>query len=186
MSDQTQTQTRRARIPRFLRLFCVPVLLAWLVLTAVVNVVVPQLEAVGEANSTSLTPDDAPSLHATKLVGELFGEYDSNSSAMIVLEGDKPLGAEAHQYFDGLIADLEKDKTHIQHIQDLWSDPLTSSGSQSADNLSAYVQLYIAGNQGETLANESVQAVKDIVARHPPPPGLKVYVTGSGPLSSVQ
>ena len=176
----------RSGIPRFLRLFCVPVLLAWLVLTAVVNVVVPQLEAVGEANSTSLTPDDAPSLQATKLVGALFGEYDSNSSAMIVLESDKPLGAEAHQYYDGLIADLEKDKTHIQHIQDLWSDPLTSSGSQSADNLSAYVQLYIAGNQGETLANESVQAVKDVVANHPPPPGLKVYVTGSGPLSSDQ
>ena len=68
------------------------------------------------------------------------------------------------EYYDGLIADLEKDTTHVQHIQDLWSDPLTSSGSQSADNLSAYVQLYIAGNQGETLANESVQAVRDIVA----------------------
>ncbi|MGO4442975.1 RND family transporter [Mycobacterium sp. 2YAF39] len=183
MSD---SKISRSGVPRFLRLFCVPVLLAWLAITAVVNVVVPQLEAVGEANSTSLAPDDAPSLQATKLVGELFGEYDSNSSAMIVLESDKPLGAEAHQYYDGLVADLNKDKTHIQHIQDLWSDPLTSSGSQSADNLSAYVQLYLAGNQGETLANESVQAVKDIVAKHPPPPGLKVYVTGSGPLSSDQ
>ncbi len=133
-----------------------------------------------------MTPDDAPSLQATKLVGELFQEYDSDSSAMIVLESDKPLGAEAHRYYDGLIADLEKDTTHVQHIQDLWSDPLTSSGSQSADNLSAYVQLYLAGNQGETLANESVQAVRDIVASHPPPSGLKVYVTGAGPLSSDQ
>ena len=176
----------RARIPRFLRLFCVPVLLAWLAVTGVVNVVVPQLETVGEANSTSLTPDDAPSLQATKLVGELFAEYNSNSSAMIVLESDKPLGDEAHQYYNGLIADLQKDTEHIQHIQDLWSDPLTSSGSQSADNKSAYVQLYIAGNQGETLANESVQAIKDIVAKNQPPPGLNVYVTGSGPLSSDQ
>ncbi|MCV7421044.1 MMPL family transporter [Mycobacterium yunnanensis] len=176
----------RARVPRFLRLFCVPVLLGWLALTALVNVVVPQLEAVGAANSTSLTPNDAPSLQATQLVGKLFGEYDSNSSAMIVLESDKPLGAQDHQYYDGLIKDLEKDTTHIQHIQDLWGDPLTSSGSQSADNLSAYVQLYIAGNQGETLANESVEAVRDIVAAHPPPPGLKVYVTGAGPLNSDQ
>ncbi|MEU0496813.1 MMPL family transporter [Mycobacterium sp. NPDC006124] len=188
MTDQQTIQqtVHRARIPRFLRLFCVPVLLGWLALTALVNVVVPQLEAVGAANSTSLTPNDAPSLQATQLVGKLFGEYDSNSSAMIVLESDKPLGARDHQYYDGLIKDLEKDKTHIQHIQDLWGDPLTSSGSQSADNLSAYVQLYIAGNQGETLANESVQAVRDIVAAHPPPPGLKVYVTGAGPLNSDQ
>ena len=176
----------RSRIARTLRLFCVPVVLGWLAVTVLLNVVVPQLEKVGEANSTSLTPIDAPSLQATKLVGKLFEEYDSNSSAMIVLESDKPLGAEAHQYYDGLIADLEKDKTHIQHIQDLWSDPLTSSGSQSADNLSAYVQLYIAGNQGETLANESVQAVRDVVAEHHPPPGLKVYVTGAGPLLTDQ
>ncbi|BBY47265.1 membrane protein [Mycolicibacterium arabiense] len=180
------TTGRRARVPRFLRLFCVPVLLGWLALTAFVNVVVPQLEVVGAANSTSLTPNDAPSLQATQLAGKLFEEYDSNSSAMIVLESDKPLGAQDHEYYDGLIADLRKDTTHIQHIQDLWGDPLTSSGSQSADNLSAYVQLYIAGNQGETLANESVEAVRDIVADHPPPPGLKVYVTGAGPLNSDQ
>ncbi|BBY30024.1 RND family transporter [Mycolicibacterium sediminis] len=177
---------RRARVPRFLRLFCVPVLLAWLALTALVNVIVPQLEVVGAANSTSLTPNDAPSLQATQLVGKLFDEYDSNSSAMIVLESDKPLDAQDHEYYDGLVADLRKDTTHIQHIQDLWGDPLTSSGSQSADNLSAYVQLYIAGNQGETLANESVEAVRDIVAAHPPPPGLTVYVTGAGPLNSDQ
>ncbi|MBI5337870.1 MAG: MMPL family transporter [Mycolicibacterium rufum] len=179
-------RTGRAGIPRFLRLFCVPVLLGWLALTALLNVIVPQLEAVGAANSTSLTPNDAPSLQATQLVGKLFGEYDSNSSAMIVLESDKPLGAEAHRYYDGLVADLRKDTTHVQHIQDLWGDPLTSSGSQSADNLSAYVQLYIAGNQGETLANESVEAVRDIVAAHPPPAGLRVFVTGPGPLNSDQ
>ena len=34
-------------LPRFIRLFCVPVLLGWLALTAIVNVVVPQLEEVG-------------------------------------------------------------------------------------------------------------------------------------------
>ena len=110
---------KRPAIPRFIRLFCVPILLGWLALTAVLNMVVPQLEAVGEANSVSLTPDDAPSLQATQLVGKVFEEFDSNSSAMIVLESDKPLGDEAHHYYDGLIDKLEADKEHIQHIQDL-------------------------------------------------------------------
>src|SRR4051812_2551982 len=100
-------ETTRSRIPRFLRMFCVPVLLAWLAVTAILNVVVPQLEVVGAANSTSMSPADAPSLKATKLVGQLFQEYDSDSSAMIVLESDKPLGADAHRYYDGLIADLK-------------------------------------------------------------------------------
>ncbi len=194
MSDTTEPiaiQTERQAgkhpaLPRFLRLFCVPVLLGWLVLTAVVNVVVPQLEVVGEENSVSLTPDDAPSLQAIKLVGQLFDEFDSNSSAMIVLESETPLGDEAHRYYDGMVDRLEADPEHVQHVQDLWGDPLTSAGSQSADNLATYVQVYLAGNQGESLANESVQAVRDIVAADPPPPGLKVYVTGAGPLASDQ
>jgi len=35
----------------------------------------------------SLSPEDAPSLQATKRIGQVFHEFDSNSSAMIILEG---------------------------------------------------------------------------------------------------
>jgi RND superfamily putative drug exporter len=173
-------------IPRFIRLFCVPILLGWLALTVLVNVIAPQLEVVGEAHSVSLAPTDAPSMQAMQRVGKDFQEFDSNSSAMIVLESDQPLGDEAHKYYDGLIDKLEADKKHVQHVQDFWGDPLTASGSQSADNKAAYVQLYLAGNQGESLANESVQAVRDIVANSTPPPGLKAYVTGPAPLTNDQ
>ena len=34
----------------------------------------------------------------------MFNEFDSDSAAMIVLEGDKPLGADAHRFYDDLIA----------------------------------------------------------------------------------
>jgi len=165
-------------IPRFVRLFSVPILLGWLALVVVLNVAIPQLEIVGQQHSVSLAPDDAPSLQAMKQVGKTFEEFDSNSSAMIVLEGDAPLGEEAHDYYDGLVATLRADTRHVQNVQDFWGDPLTASGAQSADGKAAYVQLYLAGNQGESMANESVQAVRDIVANSPPPPGLKVYVTG--------
>ncbi|MEV0670970.1 MMPL family transporter [Mycobacterium sp. NPDC050441] len=173
-------------IPRFLRLFCVPVLLVWLVLTAVVNVVVPQLEVVGQEHAVSLAPDDAPSLQATMLAGKVFEEFTSNSSAMIVLESEKPLGEEAHRYYDDLIKKLEADTTHVEHVQDFWGDPLTAGGAQSPDGKATYVQLYLAGNQGETLANESAQAVKNVVGATQPPPGLKVFVTGPGPMASAQ
>jgi putative drug exporter of the RND superfamily len=174
------------RIPRFIRLFCVPILLGWLALTVLVNVISPQLEKVGEAHAVSLAPDDAPSMQAMKQIGSSFQEFDSNSSAMIVLEGDQPLGADAHKYYDGLIDKLEADKTHVEHVQDFWGDPLTAAGSQSADGKSAYVQLYLRGNQGESIANESVAAVRDIVADSPPPPGIKAYVTGPAALMTDQ
>ena len=66
----------------------------------------------------------------------------------------------------------------MEHVADFWSDPLTASGSQSNDGKAAYVQVYLRGNMGETLANESVDAVRDIVAETPAPPGIKAYVTG--------
>src|SRR5258705_608243 len=175
-----------AMIPRFIRLFSVPILLGWLALTVIVNVVVPQLEVVGEAHAVSLAPNDAPSLQAMQRIGKDFKEFDSNSSAMIVLEGDQPLGDSAHKFYDGLIDKLQADKKHVEHIQDFWGDPLTASGAQSADNKAAYVQVYLAGNQGESLANESVQAVRSIVDNTPAPPGIKAYVTGAAPLSNDQ
>lgn len=165
-------------IPRFIRLFSVPILLFWLALVVIVNVAVPQLEVVGQQHSVSLAPDDAPSLQAMKRVGQVFDEFDSNSSAMILLEGDKPLGDEAHAYYEELIAKLRTDTRHVQHIQDFWGDPLTAAGAQSADGKAAYVQLYLAGNQGETLASQSVEAVRATVAGFPPPAGINVYVTG--------
>jgi RND superfamily putative drug exporter len=173
-------------IPRFIRLFSVPILLGWLALTVIVNIAAPQLEVVGQDHSVSLAPNDAPSMKAMQRVGRDFHEFDSNSSAMIVLEGDQPLGDDAHHYYDDLIKKLSADTKHVEHIQDFWSDPLTASGSQSADNKAAYVQLYLAGNQGESLANESVDAVRNIVANTPAPPGIHAYVTGPAPLTDDQ
>jgi RND superfamily putative drug exporter len=173
-------------IPRFIRLFSVPILLGWLAVTVLVNVAVPQIEKVGESHSVSLAPKDAPSMQAMQRVGRDFKEFDSNSSVMVVLEGDQPLGADAHHFYDGLIAKLGADKKHVEHIQDFWGDPLTAAGSQSADGKAAYVQLYLAGNQGESLANESVQAVRDIVTSATPPQGVKAYVTGPAALTSDQ
>ena len=173
-------------IPRFVRLFSVPILLFWLALVVVLNTTIPQLEAVGQAHSVSLAPDDAPSLQAMKRVGQNFKEFDSNSAAMLLLESDAPLGDAAHDYYDGLIAKLRADTRHVQNIQDFWGDPLTASGAQSSDNKAAYVQLYLSGNQGERLANESVDAVREIVAKNPPPAGLKVYVTGPAAMVSDQ
>ena len=59
---------------------------------------------------------------------------------------------------------------HVEHIQDFWGDPLTAGGSQSKDGKAALVQVYLAGNQGEALSNQSVDAIREIVASVPPPP----------------
>jgi putative drug exporter of the RND superfamily len=168
-------------IPRTIRLFAVPVILVVLALTALVNIAAPQLEKVGTEHAVSLTPPAAPSLQAMMRIGADFKEFSSNSAVMVVLVGQHSLGDDAHTYYNGLIQALQRDK-HVQHVMDLWSNPLTAAGSQSADGKAAYVQLFLAGNVGETLANESIESVRDIVAHTPPPNGIKVYVTGPAAL----
>ncbi|WP_166909074.1 RND family transporter [Mycobacterium sp. DL440] len=176
----------RPPIPRFIRAFALPIILAWIVIVALLNTVVPQLEVVGKMRAVSMSPTDAPSMIAIKEVGKKFQEYDTSSSVMIVLEGDKPLGLEAHIFYDQMVRDLRADTTHVQHVQDFWGDTLTAKGAQSRDGKAAYVQVYIAGDQGETLANDSVEAVRRIATESPAPDGVKAYVTGSAASSTDQ
>jgi len=169
-----------------IRRLSVPIFLAWLALAALTNSSVPRLEKVAEAHNVALSAQDAPSMIAMKHIGKVFNEFNSDSAAMIVLEGDQPLGAAAHDYYDTLIGKLTRDTEHVQHVQNFWGDPLTAAGSQSPDGKAAYTQVYLAGNQGEGLSDESVRAVRKIVAETPAPPGVKAYVTGASPLVADQ
>ncbi|ADU00796.1 RND family transporter [Mycolicibacterium gilvum] len=173
-------------IARVIRAASIPIILIWVAIAAFLNVSVPQLEEVGKLRSVSMSPDDAPAVISMQRIGEVFEEYESNSSVMIVLEGQEPLGDDTRAYYSELIADLEADTKHVEHIQDLWSDPLTAAGAQSADGMSTYFQVYLAGNQGEALANESVRAVQELVAESQPPDGVAAYVTGASALAAEQ
>ncbi|MFY9767745.1 MAG: MMPL family transporter, partial [Mycobacterium sp.] len=181
MSDEhaDNEHTTPPFIARTIHRFSVPIILAWLAITVIVSIGVPPLEQVEKEHSVSLSPNDAPSFKAVQRMGEDFKESNSGTAAMIVLEGQQPLGDAAHKYYDRLIRQLQDDPKHVQHIQNFWGDPLTAGAAQSADGKATYVQVNLAGRPASTLANESTEAVRDIVARTPTPPGVKTYVTGS-------
>ena len=190
MTD-TATDTAAARrhekrpvIAHSLRILAVPIVLFWIVVAVGVNVIAPQLEVVGEAHAAPMAPEDAPSMKAMKLMGGNFKEFDSNSTVMIVVEGQHALGPDAHQYYDEIIRKLRQDPEHIQHIQDFWGDTLTAAGAQSSDGKASYVMLNLAGEQGQTLANEGVQAVRKVIADTKAPPGVQAYVAGPAALTN--
>jgi RND superfamily putative drug exporter len=176
----------RNPLAKWIRRLALPIIIGWIALVAYLNVAVPQLEIVGQAQSVSMSPKEAPSVIAMTRVGEVFDEFKSDSSVMIVLEGEQPLGTDTRQFYGDMIKRLEADTKHVEHIQDFWGDPLTEAGAVSADGKAVYVQLYLAGNMGEELANESVKAVQEIVKNMQPPPGVKVYVTGGSALAADQ
>ncbi len=181
MIDDTES---RPAFMRFIRRFAVPILVGWLLLTVAVNVLVPPIESVARNHAVTMSPQDAPAMIAAKRIGATYHESDSDSIAMVVLEGDGELGDEAHRYYASLIRELKADPEHVQHVQDVWGDPLTAAGVQSRDGKAAYVQVSLAGDQGSTTGNASVEALREIVARSSPPVGLKVYVTGPAPLTT--
>ena len=160
------------------------IILAWLAIAVVLTIAVPSLEQVEREHSISLSPPDAPSFNAMTRMGEDFKESNSESVAVIVLEGEQPLGDDAHGFYDRVISQLKNDPKHVQHVQDFWGDPLTSGAAESADGKAAYVQLNLVGRMGDAVGNESVDSVRDVIARTPPPPGVKAYVTGPAAIAS--
>jgi RND superfamily putative drug exporter len=69
----------RPVIPRTIRSWAVPIILAWVALTAGLNLLLPQVEIVGEHNAVSMSPQDAPSVIAAKRIGATFQESTSTA-----------------------------------------------------------------------------------------------------------
>lgn len=176
--------TQKPFFARTIRKFSILVVLAWAAFTVVINTVVPQLEPVTDANQGPLVPLDAPSSRALIHIGESFQESDSNSLAMVILEGDHKLNDADHKFYDVLANKLESDKKHVQYVMNLWGQGTTAAGVQSSDGQAAYTLVRVAGDQGSTVSDESIRAVRELVAEVQPPNGVKVYVSGSAPLST--
>ena len=181
--DTATTDTHKPLVARTIRKFSLLVVLAWVALLVLVNTIVPQLEPVTEANRGPLVPVDAPSSYALIHTGEVFKESDSNSLLMLVLEGAHELDESDHSFYNQLVAKLQHDK-HVQYVMDLWGEGTTAAGVQSNDGKASYTLVRVAGNQGSSLSDESIHAVRDLVSQIKTPPGLKVYVSGAAPLSA--
>jgi putative drug exporter of the RND superfamily len=179
----SEHRVKRPFIPRMVRIFAIPIIVFWALLAVSTNTFMPQVERVAEEVAGPVVPHYAPSQRALLSIGAKFHESDSTSLAMIVLEASRPLGDADHQYYDDLMRRFKRDPKHVQYVMDLWGKPITAAGAQSLDGKCAYVLLRLAGDIGQMHANQSVDAIRDIVAKDTPPPGLKVYVSGAAPLA---
>ncbi|WP_081286858.1 RND family transporter [Mycobacterium colombiense] len=175
--------SRRPVIARLLHVLSLPIIGVWLLGAVGLGMVSPSLDEVAAQHSVPMTPTDAPAFKSMMRIGQVFKEFSSDSSAMVVLEGQDKLGDSAHEFYNHLVAKLRADR-HVQNVQDFWGDPLTAAGSQSPDGKAAYVQVFLDGDQGTTPSHESVAAVRKIVADTPAPPGVKAYVAGNTVLTA--
>jgi RND superfamily putative drug exporter len=180
----SEARPRRPFVPRTVRILAIPIIAFWALLAVSTNTFMPQVERVAEELAGPMVPHYAPSQRALLSIGQKFHESNSTNLTMVVLEANRPLGDVDHRYYDDLVRRLKQDPQHVQYVMDLWGKPITAAGAQSVDGKAAYVLLRLAGDIGQMRANQSVAAVRNIVAKSTPPPGLKVYVSGAAPLAS--
>jgi putative drug exporter of the RND superfamily len=179
----TNEPAPRSRTARVLRMLALPIVLLWLLVALATTLFSPGLGDVAGKHSVPMTPTDAPAFKDMMNIGQKFREFNTDSTAMVVLEGDDKLGDSAHEFYNKIVAKLKLDK-HVQHVQDFWSDPLTAAGSQSPDGKAAYVQVFLDGAQGTSPSHKSVAEVRKIVESVPSPPGVKAYVAGNTVLNT--
>ncbi|MES3663836.1 MULTISPECIES: RND family transporter [Mycobacterium] len=179
-----EPRVKRPFIPRMVRAFAIPIIFFWGLLAVTTNTFMPQVERVAEELAGPMVPHYAPSQRALLHIGEKFQESNSTNLTMVVFEANRQLGDQDHRYYDDLMRRLQNDTKHVQYVMDLWGKPFTAAGAQSVDGKCTYVLLRLAGDIGQIQANQSVDAVRDIIKEDTPPPGLKVYVSGAAPLAS--
>ena len=190
-----EPQIKRPFVPRMVRRFAVPIIFFWGLLAVTTTAFMPKVEEVAEELAGPMVPHYAPSQRALLHIGEKFHESNSTNLTMVVFETTgRTLGDQDHRYYDDLMLRLQNTTKHfcapsefhcpVQYVMDLWGKPFTAAGAQSVDGKCTYVLLRLAGDIGQIEANASVNAVRDIIAKDPPPPGLKVFVSGAAPLAS--
>ncbi|WP_457125820.1 MMPL/RND family transporter [Mycobacteroides abscessus] len=177
-TEPLPTLSRPSFLARMIHRLAVPIILGWLAIAVVLSISVPSLEQVEKDHAVAMNPDAAPSFQATQRMGKLFDESNSGVVAMIVVEGQQPLGEDTHRYYDDLIRQLKADTTHVQHVQDFWGDDMTQAAAQSLDGKATYVQVALTDPRQRVSANQSVEAVRGIVDRTQAPQGVKAFVTG--------
>ncbi|MGH3637651.1 MAG: RND family transporter [Mycobacterium sp.] len=182
--SNAHSMPHRPVFARLVRVLSVPIILFWVLLAVALGILSPSLDVVADEHSVSLSPHDSPAFQSMMNIGAVFKQFDSDSTAMVVLEGQDKLGDDAHHYYDEIVAKLRADHAHVENVQDFWSDPLTAAGSQSPDGKGAYVQVFLTGAQGTSPSHESVAAVRDIVTSVPGPPGVNAHVAGNTVLNA--
>jgi putative drug exporter of the RND superfamily len=184
-SPKNAEPVKRPRLAKLLRVLAIPIMLVWLAVAVVTNVFVPSLDDVTAENAGPLVARDAPSAQAAIHMGNDFNESNYTSVAVLLLETNgRKLGEQDHQYYNELVRRLLDDTKHVASVQDLWGKPVTMSGPQSADAEATTLTVRPTGDLGSSQANESIDAIRDIVAKLPKPDGLSAFLTGPAPLAA--
>jgi RND superfamily putative drug exporter len=156
------------------------VVVAWLLATCAVNLAVPQLEHVVREHAKPFFSPDSPAVTAAVQMGRDFNDSTTNNVAYVVLESSALLTAADRQYYHHLIDTLRADRSHVESVMDLWSDPYSAPIAEGPDHRAVTALVRLSGDIGDAQATNAVAAVRHTFDRLQRPPNLQVHLSGPG------
>ncbi len=164
------------------------IIAAWFLVAIVLTVVAPNINDVAVSDQRAFLPASAPSLDANQVVKKYFPDRVSPSSAVVVVDagvGNQADQGAAGEFVNELSAWLTgPDKP--AGVSQVWSpalgDEQTKAGLTSPDKQVALVLTRFAAVGTEEQTKEAIAAIHDRLEEAPA--GVKVYLTGGGPILS--
>lgn len=157
-------------------------LVVWVAIVAVSVVVAPEFTEVATYDENAFLPSGASSLRGAALVREGWpGDNFTRSGVVVLIRDDGPLTRADTAYAVGLAEWLRSDEAPdgLGRITTHLDEPELTDALLSEDR---HAMLLIAGFDVPPFSppgHEVVRAMRDRIARTPPPRGLEAMVTGA-------
>ncbi|SON60338.1 Acyltrehalose exporter MmpL10 [Mycobacterium simulans] len=153
----------------------------WVVLVAVLNALIPQLEATVAEDSSPFMPAHLPAVQTLRQMSADFGMPASSAVGSVVVVDEAGL-SDADRVFAGrLVEALRADKGDVAYVLDTYSDERLRSIAVSPDGKAISVVVAGTGQIGSSEARKNIVDIRRLIESMPKPAGVQVYYTGFAP-----
>ena len=177
-----------ARLGSFATRFRWFIIAAWIAAALLLTLLAPNINSVAVSDQRAFLPTSSPSLEAGQILEKYFPDRVSPSSAVVVVDagkGDRADQGSAAAFLGSLTTWLSGPNAPAG-VQQVWSptygDEQTRAGLMSSDK---QVGLLLARFKAVGTEPATTEAIDELSAKlKGAPAGVKVYLTGDGPILS--
>jgi len=175
-----------ARLGSFAVRFRWPIIGVWLLAAVVLTLVAPNIDEVAVSDQRAFLPASSPSLDASETVKKYFPERVSASGAVVVVDAgdgkraDEGPAADFVEDLSTWLSGADAPSAVDQVLSPTLGDEQTRAGLISPDGQVALVLVRFDAMGTEPSTKEAIAALHDFLDGAPE--GLKVYLTGDGPI----
>lgn len=159
------------------------VLIAWIAITAVSFLGLPDLQAIVRETEQKFVPSDSESVVAKEIMERVDPEQTTKSNAIIVYSREQGLSDQDKQWLKAKADALHDLKSNdgIKSVQSAYEMPEMEAKFRSADGTTELIIVGFQRAENDTVTQEAVDVLAESL--NGAPEGSSVALTGSAPIS---